>query len=169
MHDEPRAAKQTAAACRLGVWGGITTLVGIVASGPPAFLVVSAIHPQPSWQGAEVFAQHYHPMQALPFFAGFLLVGGYVLQIASLHTLARPEQRARTASALAFTSIFAALVFFNYIVQTMLVPLSRRVKLARSETRIGGAKHSVAGSSQQSESGGNALASATALSEAGAP
>jgi hypothetical protein len=115
------------AACRVGVWGAIATLFGIVASGPLAFVVLAAIHPQPPWRDAELFARSFHPVQTLPFFVGFFLVGGYVVLVASLFALSRPAERARAASALGFVSAFAALVFFNYVVQTTFVPsLARR-------------------------------------------
>jgi hypothetical protein len=80
------------------------------------------LHPQPPWQDAEQYARHFHASQTFPYFAGFFLVGGYVMLMASLHALASDEQKPRTAAALSFTSAFAALVFLNYIVQTTFLP-----------------------------------------------
>jgi hypothetical protein len=112
---EPRSA------LRAGIVAATCTLVGTVASGPFAQLVVATSHPQPSWQDARTFATHYHPVQALPFFLGFLLVAGFVLLVTSLHCLASARLRARTQSAVVFTAVFAALVLFNYAVQTTIV------------------------------------------------
>ena len=85
-------------------------------------LVVHFSHPQPAWQSARVFAAHYHAIQSLPFFCGFLLVTGCVMLVASLHALADGRLRPLTLGALVFTSAFAALVLLNYAVQTTFVP-----------------------------------------------
>jgi hypothetical protein len=102
--------------------GAACAAAGAVASGPVAMAIVQATHPQPSWRGAEAFVDAYHPVQLLPFAAGLFLVGGLVVMIAGLVPAARPEQRGRAAAALAFASIFAALIFLNYVVQTTFVP-----------------------------------------------
>jgi hypothetical protein len=115
-------ANTRTAACQTGIYASVATLIGILLSGPLAMLLLAKIHPQPPWQGAEVFARNFHVSQTYPYFAGFFLVGGYVMLMASLHALASDEQKPRTASALAFTAAFAALVFLNYIVQTTVVP-----------------------------------------------
>jgi len=112
----------TIKACRIGMGAAFCTLVGLVLSGPLAVVVLGKLHPQPAWQGAEPFAQNFHMSQTFPYFAGFFLVGGYVMLMASLHALASDEQKPRTGAALAFTSAFAALVFLNYIIQTTFLP-----------------------------------------------
>jgi hypothetical protein len=93
-----------------------------VLSGPIAFAVVAATHPQPPWSGAEAFAANYHPIQTLPYFFGFLLVGGFVALVASLHELASTASRARTSIAALLTAAFAAMIFINYAIQTTVVP-----------------------------------------------
>jgi hypothetical protein len=112
----------TMKACRMGMWSALCTLLGTLLSGPLAVIVLAKLHPQPPWQGAELFARSFHVSQTFPYFAGFFLVGGFVTLMASLHALATDEQKPRTAAALSFTSAFAALVFLNYIVQTTFVP-----------------------------------------------
>ena len=112
----------TIAATRVAARAAAATLVGLVVSGPAGVFVVNAVHPQPAWEGAEAFARSFHPLQTLPFLAGFILVGGWVVLIAALHVLAPAEQRARTAAAAALSAAFAALVFLNYICQTIFVP-----------------------------------------------
>lgn len=107
---------------RAGIVAATVTLVGALASGPLAQLVVAGTHPQPPWQDARTFVAKYHPVQALPFLLGFLLVAGFVVLVASLHTLASARLRARTQSAIVFTAAFSALVLFNYAVQTTFVP-----------------------------------------------
>ena len=110
------------AACRTGAAAAGCTLAGTLASAPVAMFIVHATYPQPDWQNAHVFAEHYHPIQSLPFFCGFLLVCGFVLLIASLHVLAPERLRVRTQAAVIFTSVFAALVLLNYALQTTFVP-----------------------------------------------
>ena len=53
-------------------------LAGAVLSGPVAMFVVAQVAPQPAWAGAGVFADHYHPVQGLPYLLGFLLISGFV-------------------------------------------------------------------------------------------
>ena len=97
------------------------TLIGIVLSGPVSLALVS-LHPQPGWTGPDAFARAYHPIQTLPYFTGFLLVGGAVYLIAALGALAPEEDRARATAATCFAGAFAALIVFNYIAQTTFVP-----------------------------------------------
>lgn len=108
--------------CRLGILGGFATLIGILFSGPLAFVWLASTHPQPPWQSAELFAKYYHPAQSLPYLAGVFLVGGYVVLMSSLHALAAEEHKAMATAALVFTAAFATLVFLNYIVQTTFIP-----------------------------------------------
>ena len=63
---------------RLGMAAAITTLLGIVVSGPLVLLVVNATHPQPPWQDAALYARNYHPVQVFPYLGGLLLVVGLV-------------------------------------------------------------------------------------------
>lgn len=107
------------------VTAATVALAGCLLSGPISLALVT-LHPQPSWRGAEAFARAYHPLQTLPYFTGFLLVGGAVVLIASLHAMAPPELRARATAALAFAGAFAALIVFNYIMQTTFVPALAR-------------------------------------------
>jgi hypothetical protein len=114
--------RATYRASRTGALAALSTLIGIVLSGPPALIVLSQFHPQPPWEGAEAFSRSFHPIQTFPYFAGFFLVGGYVALMASLHAVADGEHKPRATMALVLTAAFAALVFLNYIVQTTFVP-----------------------------------------------
>jgi hypothetical protein len=117
------------AARRHAIVSAAVTLAGIVLSGPVSLALVT-LHPQPAWVDAQTFAHAYHPIQALPYFTGFLLVGGSLYLIAALHALADERLRPRATAALGFAAAFAALIFLNYIVQTTFVPA-----LARGYTR----------------------------------
>jgi hypothetical protein len=110
-----RTAEKTALR---GAW---LLLAGIVLSGPVGMWLVT-LHPQPSWSGPDAFALAYHPVQTLPYFLGFLLVGGAVTLIAGLQARAPEELAGRATAATAFAAAFAALIFFNYVVQTTFVP-----------------------------------------------
>jgi hypothetical protein len=107
-------------AFQIGIAGAIVTVTGILLSGPLAILVVSLIQAQPPWQSPDVFVEHFHRVQVLPFYFGFLLISGSLLMITALHQLS--EDRGRTLVGLIFTSIAAGLIFFNYLVQTTVVP-----------------------------------------------
>lgn len=110
---KPAAAASACAAC---------ALAGVLLSGPVALAIVAGTHPQPPWSGPAAFAASFHPVQTLPYFAGLLLVGGFVGLIAALHGLAAEPVRTRTRIALAFAAAFGAMVFVNYAIQTTFVP-----------------------------------------------
>lgn len=107
---------------RAGVWAAGSTLLGIVLSGPLALLVVNATHPQPAWRDAEVFARSYHPIQLLPFAGGLVLIAGLISLLTSVRMMAGDELKLRSAMAQVFVSVFAAFIFFNYVVQATYVP-----------------------------------------------
>lgn len=107
----------------MGVLGAISTLVGIVSSGPIAVAVVSATHPQPSWGGAQLFAANYHPLQLLPYAGGLLLVVGLLVVVASAHSLASGVSKPFTSLGMLFASVFATMIFANYTIQSAFVPV----------------------------------------------
>jgi hypothetical protein len=106
---------------RTALWGAGMTFAGVILSGPAGMWLVT-LHPQPAWTGPEAFARAYHPVQTLPYFLGFLLVGGAVTMIAGLAARAPEDLAGRATTAVAFSAAFAALIFFNYVVQTTFVP-----------------------------------------------
>ena len=116
MHDAISRPAVTSA-----IRAAVVTLFGIVLSGPVSLALVT-LHPQPTWTGPDAFARAYHPIQTLPYYTGFLLVGGSVYLIAALHALARGQDRTRATAAICFAAAFAALIVFNYVVQTTFVP-----------------------------------------------
>lgn len=97
-------------------------VAGAVLSGPAAMFVVAQVAPQPAWTGVSVFADNYHPVQVLPYVLGYILLSGFVFFSASCHALAATPLRTRTAAALVFTGIYAALVFTNYTIQLGFIP-----------------------------------------------
>jgi hypothetical protein len=107
---------------RAGRYCAAGTLLGVLLSGPVAVALVSATHPQPPWQGAEVFARSYHPIQIVPYLGGIVLVVALVGLIASIHAMAHDEHKVQTQIALVLTGAFATLIFFNYVVQTTFLP-----------------------------------------------
>jgi hypothetical protein len=123
--DERASESAIAAANAAATLAASVTLAGCLLSGPISLALVR-LHPQPSWQGAEAFARAYHPLQTIPYFTGFFLVGGALALIAALHALAPPALRARSGAALGFAAAFAALITFNYVVQTTFVPALAR-------------------------------------------
>lgn len=110
------------AAARVGVYGALSAIGGIVLSGPVAIVTVDAVRAQPAWSDARTFIEHYHPIQTLPYVFGFFFVGGCVLLVAGLHGLAEPKQLAASRLGLVVSTIGATLIFFNYVLQTTFVP-----------------------------------------------
>jgi len=112
-------------ALRIGIYGAVLTIIGILLSGPLGFGIVVVIQPSPAlqaWQGAQAYAQHYHRIQALPYFGGFVLVIGYIVMMAAFYQIAEEKQKTPALIAIIFTAIFSTLVFFNYIDQTTFLP-----------------------------------------------
>jgi hypothetical protein len=66
--------------------GSLIALAGYILSGPIAFVIVKTAKPQPAWISSFTFAQNYHVIQDLPYYFGFLLIGG-MLMISAGHYL----------------------------------------------------------------------------------
>lgn len=107
---------------RIGILAALLLIAGTLISGPVGLLIVGAVQPQPAWQDAQTLAANYHPIQALPFFAGFLLVLGSGLLVGVLHQLAEEKHKAPALLAVICTAAFTGLIFFNYICQTTFLP-----------------------------------------------
>jgi hypothetical protein len=104
--------------------GAIVALIGYVMSSPVAFLIVRIIHPQPAWVSPEIFAKNYHVIQDIPFYFGFLLIGG-MLMLSAGHYLnygeTNHEKKFYLLISLGWTIVFCALISFNYICQVTFV------------------------------------------------
>ena len=102
--------------------GALMTLIGAVLSGPVAVGIVQVVQPQPAWRGAETFVREFHSVQTLPYFAGFVLIAGFVGLIVGLWGIAPERLRVRLLCAVACTATFAAMVLLNYALQTTVIP-----------------------------------------------
>jgi hypothetical protein len=107
-------------AYEVGILGAILAVTGILTSGPLAIPLVALVQAQPPWTSAAVFVENFHRIQTLPFYFGFLLIGGSVLMLVSICLLS--TKRAAALAGLVFMSIGAALAFFNYVIQTTFIP-----------------------------------------------
>ncbi|HET6544596.1 MAG TPA: hypothetical protein VFG46_29125 [Chryseolinea sp.] len=56
--------------------GAMVALVGFVLSGPASFIIIRVVRPQPTWVSSSVFVENYHIIQDIPYYFGFLLIGG---------------------------------------------------------------------------------------------
>ncbi len=105
-------------------YGAIVALTGYITSGPLGFMLVKLTKSQPEWVSAAVFATNYNFVQDIPYYLGFLLIGG-MLMIAAGYYLDYKEENTRTKFQLLLsllcTGAFAALIFFNYICQTTFI------------------------------------------------
>lgn len=104
--------------------GALVALIGYIVSGPIGFVIVRAIKPQPAWSSPGSFAAHYHMIQDLPFYFGFLLIGG-MLMLAVGHYLnyndVNPRTKFHLLVSVGWTVVFVAEISFNYVCQTTFV------------------------------------------------
>ncbi len=104
--------------------GALVALAGYILSGPVAFLVVHLVKPQPAWVSPAVFAQNYNTIQDIPFYFGFVLIGG-MLMLATGHYLNYPGEneavKFHLLVSVGWTIAFFTLIAFNYICQTTFV------------------------------------------------
>lgn len=105
------------------VVGATIVLSGIILSGPVAVGLVELLAPQPKWQDATTFMEHYSWIQTLPYVFGFLIAGGFVFLMSTLASACEDIQRHLAYAALTFTGVSASLIFINYVLQTAFVPL----------------------------------------------
>ena len=106
---------------RLIVLSAILVIVGSMFSGPVGYLIVNLVNPIP-WTDAQSFAAQYHPIQTLPYWFGFLYLAGFILFITASRQLLAEKDRIFGDASLVTTSIFAALIGFNYILQVGFIP-----------------------------------------------
>jgi len=93
--------------------GAIVALVGYIMSGPVAFLIVHLVKPQPEWISPEVFAENYGTIQDLPFYFGFLLIGGMLMVVAGHYLNFKEdddEKKFHLLISLGWTIVFCALI-----------------------------------------------------------
>jgi hypothetical protein len=104
--------------------GAIVALSGFILSGPVAFILVKLVRPQPPWVSPAVFAQHYHAVQDVPYYFGFLLIFG-LLMISTCYYLNFKKKDAigkfMLLLGLGFAIVFSGLISFNYICQTTFI------------------------------------------------
>lgn len=110
--DDPRAL----------IWSAIIVMAGIVLSGPPMVFLVDYLKPQPAWVDVDTYAMHFHRLQTLPYWFGFLLATGNILFIVSLSRLSAIRRKPQSTLALICMTIYASMVTINYSIQAIAVP-----------------------------------------------
>lgn len=106
----------------LATRGAAVTIGGILLSGPVAVALLAMIHRSVEWRGPAAFASSFYRAQTAPYYFGFLLIAGYLMLFAGLQQVADRVAKPRATVALLLASAFAALVTFNYVCQTTLIP-----------------------------------------------
>lgn len=109
---------------RLIAFGALVAATGFVLSGPVSFFIVTKWYPQPAWYSPALFAEHYNAMQNLPYYFGFLLVGGVLMVATGLYLATwdiKPEKKFALLLSFGLTLIFSMLICFNYICQTSFI------------------------------------------------
>lgn len=105
--------------------GAIVALAGYLLSGPAAFILVKLVRPQPDWVSPSVFAENYHVIQDIPYYFGFLLVGGMLMVSAGHYLSYRNDDdvngKFMLIIGLCASIVFCGLISFNYICQTTFV------------------------------------------------
>jgi len=109
-----------AGAYNIGKLGAVLAAIGILTSGPLAIPVIALVQAQPLWESPELFVENFHRIQTLPFYFGYLLIGGSMLMLVSVYLLS--QKRAAALAALIFMSIGGAFAAFNYVTQTTFIP-----------------------------------------------
>ena len=109
-------------AIRFGRFAVYMNISGVIFSGLVFPLLALWLHPQPAWRGAALFAESFHPLQTATFFLGFFLVIGSLLTFISLYFLSSSEKKIYALSGLFINTVFTAVVFINYIIQTTYIP-----------------------------------------------
>ena len=105
---------------KLGKWGAIIAFLGTLFSGPIAMGLVYLVQPQPEWKSVSVYVSNFHPVQTVPFYFGFLLLGGSITMMASIFLISK--DKGKPLLGLIFTTIGCAMIFFNYFLQNTVVP-----------------------------------------------
>ncbi len=109
-------------ALRFGRLAVYMNIFGVIFSGLVFPLLALWLHPQPAWRDAELFARSFHPLQTATFFLGFFLVIGSLLTFIALYMLSGAEKKIYALSGLIINTVFTAVVFLNYIIQTTYIP-----------------------------------------------
>lgn len=102
----------------------VVALAGFILSGPVGFLVVRFSSPQPAWQSSYEFARSYQAIQDIPYYFGFLLVGGMLMFTVAHFMNFKSENTVdlfHLTLSVAWTIIFAVVILFNYICQITFV------------------------------------------------
>ncbi|MFO7827337.1 MAG: hypothetical protein R6V23_01840 [Bacteroidales bacterium] len=102
---------------RLGIIGSIFIVIGTIF---PSLFAISLRPKQPPWENVEVFVEHYHNIQSLPFYFGFFLIGGSIMLLTAIYLLSKAKLY--PVLGLIFGIIGASIVVLNYIIQTTYVP-----------------------------------------------
>jgi len=104
------------------VLGAVLVIIGIVLSGPPMVFLVEYLKPQPKWVDVDTFVSHFHKVQTLPYWFGFILLIGNILFIASASRLPNIGNKIQSTLAIICLIIYSTLVTINYAIQTTTVP-----------------------------------------------
>jgi len=102
----------------------LVALTGYIMSGPVAFFLVQQVNPQPAWTTSAAFAENYSVIQDLPFYFGFMLIGGMLMLVTAHYlnyTAENEKKKFLLLLAVGCTIVFCALISFNYICQTTFV------------------------------------------------
>ncbi len=105
-------------------FGSIAALIGFILSGPVGSVLVLIIKPQPAWTSAANFVTNYNSLQTIPYYFGFILIGGMLILTVAHHLNADnepPRDKMHIFLSVVWTTIFAAIIFFNYICQLAFV------------------------------------------------
>jgi hypothetical protein len=102
----------------------LAILAGAMLSGPVSTGMVMLVRPQPAWVNTNVFIHHYHWIQTIPFMLGFVLLFSSCLFVAVASGKASEGiPKIMSNLALIMTSVYAALISLNYIIQIAYIPM----------------------------------------------
>ena len=100
----------------------LVTIVGTLLSGPVGVLIVKSSHPQPAWVDAASYIQSFHPVQLLPYYFGFVLLGGFLWFFSALPQLESHTKQIYRNLCYFCAALYSVTIFANYFLQIALVP-----------------------------------------------
>ena len=106
-------------AITLGFWSAVLATVFTV-----SFVVLAAVFKPADWRGIETYAQSFSFLQMSNHIPVLLLTPTVVILMVCIHSVAPEQQKVFSLIAIAFSSVYAAIICTNYYIQLFVVRLN---------------------------------------------
>src|SRR5690349_13764251 len=88
----------------------LVLLIGILISGIPGNLFVNWLSNSPQGKDIHTYAEHFHPVQMIPLWGGFLMLAGFIALMAGVHQAYNGAKKVLTMLAFGSSLIYGALI-----------------------------------------------------------